>query len=96
MCHRYLQVGIGSDQKQSRKYGNTVFAIISIWDLFPDAEGQLIVMKSLDPSRTEKIFIRRRLGHTAVSAIKSNRKAMNRNWSNQKANPALKTKAGNI
>ena len=26
---------------------------------------------------------------------KSNRKAMNRNWTNQKANPALKTKAGN-
>ena len=26
---------------------------------------------------------------------KSNRKSMNRNWSNQKANPALKTKAGN-
>ena len=26
---------------------------------------------------------------------KSNRKAMNRNWSNQKANPALKTKVGN-
>ena len=26
----------------------------------------------------------------------SNRKAMNRNWSNQKANPALKTKAENI
>ena len=25
---------------------------------------------------------------------KSNRKAMNRNWSNQRANPALKTKAG--
>ena len=25
----------------------------------------------------------------------SNRKAMNRNWSNQKANPALKTKEGN-
>ena len=24
--------------------------------------------------------------------LKSNRKAMNRNWSNQKANPALKTK----
>ena len=27
--------------------------------------------------------------------IKSNRKAINRNWSNQKANPTLKTKAGN-
>ena len=26
---------------------------------------------------------------------KSNRKAMNRNWGNQKAIPALKTKAGN-
>ena len=26
---------------------------------------------------------------------KSNRKAMNRNWSNQKANPALKTNMGN-
>ena len=26
--------------------------------------------------------------------VKSNRKAMNRNWSNQKANPALKSKAG--
>ena len=29
------------------------------------------------------------------SANKSNRQAMNRNWSNQKDNPALKTKAGN-
>ena len=28
-------------------------------------------------------------------ACESNRKAMNRNWSNQKSNPALKTKAGN-
>ena len=27
--------------------------------------------------------------------VKRNRKAINRNWSNQKANPALKTKAGN-
>ena len=26
---------------------------------------------------------------------KRNRKAMNRNWSNQKANPTLKTKSGN-
>ena len=30
-----------------------------------------------------------------LNLYKSNRKAMNRNWSNQKANPALKTKAGN-
>ena len=31
----------------------------------------------------------------AHSVSKSNRKAMNRNWSNQKANPAFKTKTGN-
>ena len=30
-----------------------------------------------------------------VTKDESNRKAMNRNWSNQKANPAPKTKAGN-
>ena len=30
-----------------------------------------------------------------VIGNKSNRKAMNRTWSNQKANPALKTKTGN-
>ena len=31
----------------------------------------------------------------SINHTKSNRKAMNRNWSNQKANPALKTKVGN-
>ena len=30
-----------------------------------------------------------------TDGYENNRKAMNRNWSNQKANPALKTKAGN-
>ena len=40
------------------------------------------------------------VSYGAISTIcanryhKSNRKAMNRNWSNQKANPALKTKTG--
>ena len=33
--------------------------------------------------------------YLALPCSKSKRKAMNRNWSNQKANPALKTKAGN-
>ena len=32
---------------------------------------------------------------TNVRNIKSNGKAMNRNWSNQKANPAPKTETGN-
>ena len=30
-----------------------------------------------------------------IFILKSNRKAMNRNWSKQKANPALKNKTGN-
>ena len=30
-----------------------------------------IIMKSLDPLRAKKIFIRKKLGHTAVSAIKA-------------------------
>ena len=30
-----------------------------------------------------------------MTLSKSNRKAMHRNWSNQKANPALETKTGN-
>ena len=35
-------------------------------------------------------------GKVAVDLYtKSNRKPMNRNWINQKANPALKTKTGN-
>ena len=32
--------------------------------------------------------------HIDILKKKSNRKAMNRNWGNQKANPALKTKTG--
>ena len=34
-------------------------------------------------------------GETTLLMIKSNGKAMNRNWSNQNANPVLKTKTGN-
>ena len=33
--------------------------------------------------------------NSAPDDNQSNRKAMNRNWCNQKANPALKTKTGN-
>ena len=35
------------------------------------------------------------LGEVQLSLEKSNGKAMNRNWSNQKANPAHKKKTGN-
>ena len=33
-----------------------------------------IIMKSLDPLRAKKTFIRKKLGHTAVSAIKASSK----------------------
>ena len=40
--------------------------------------------------------VRARISEMRATVIgRSYRKAMNRNWSNQKANPALKTKAGN-
>ena len=35
------------------------------------AQNIQIIMKSLDPLRAKKIFIRKKLGHTAVSAIKA-------------------------
>ena len=33
--------------------------------------GGIKIMKSLDPLRAKKIFIRKKYGHTAVSAIKA-------------------------
>ena len=33
--------------------------------------SEQIIMKSLDPLRAKKTFIRKKLGHTAVSAIKA-------------------------
>ena len=44
---------------KSKKYAKT-------WNL-----GNQIIMKSLDPLRSKKKFIRKKLGHTAVSAIKA-------------------------
>ena len=35
------------------------------------------------------------ISHFELQRFQSNRKAMERNWGNQKANPALKTKTGN-
>ena len=42
----------------------------------------------------KRLFLKDRVRRVVI-IIESNRKAMNRNWSNQKANPAHKTKAGN-
>ena len=48
--------------------------MISIYQIFSAEVSMiacLIIMKSLDPLRAKKIFIRKKLGHTAVSAIKA-------------------------
>ena len=53
--------------------------------------------KSLDPLRTKKTFIRKKLGHTAVSAIQASsvtllnlaKEARGRNWKFSKFNMAV-------
>ena len=55
-------------------------------------------IESFDTSYTSHIWLhfQCRLVHLVLdSQKKSNRMAMNRHWNNQKANPSLKTKAGN-
>ena len=65
---------------------------------FPEkwSEGYIIpIFKKGDtnePSNYRGITLLSTLGNKHVR--KSNRKAINRNWSNQRANPALKTKSG--
>ena len=38
-CYHYLQVSKGSDQKQPRKSGDTIFPIISLWGYFLNVQG---------------------------------------------------------
>ena len=40
-CSCYMKISKGSNQKQQRKSGNTIFPIISLWGYFLDAQGQL-------------------------------------------------------
>ena len=40
-CSCYMKVSKGSNQKQQRKSGNTIFPIISLWGYFLDAQGHL-------------------------------------------------------
>ena len=42
-----------------------------------------------------KAYMQNLIQNDQAVSEKSNEKAMNRNWSNQKTNPALKTKMGN-
>ena len=51
-CYHYLQVSKGSDQKQPRKSGDTIFPIVSLWGYFLDVQGQitqyLVVLSGLN------------------------------------------------
>ena len=47
---------------------DSVFNSFSPFDI---QEEQLIIIKSFDPLRAKKTFIRKKLGHTMVSAIKA-------------------------
>ena len=49
---------------------------------------------TVDPDRINRLLVCLKTGrHELVK--ESNREVVNRNWSNQKANPALKAKTGN-
>ena len=45
---------------------NKVFVIQNLMEIW-----YIIIIKSLDPLRAKKTFIRKKLGHTMVSAIKA-------------------------
>ena len=54
------------------------------------------VYRFLELQRHFIIRIDTDIDYTSLQKLgEGNRKTMNRNWSNQKANPALKTKTGN-
>ena len=62
--------------------------------------SRILIINRIGHFRHHKHFNLIRINYTLIYdyfSVRdgSNSKAMNRNWSNQKANPALKTKAGN-
>ena len=46
-----MKVSNGSNQKQQRKSGNTIFPIISLWGYFLDAQGQLTLQSVVRSGR---------------------------------------------
>ena len=49
-CLRYLQVRIGSDEKQQRKSGDTVFTIITLWELSVAMETRVLIRSGPKPN----------------------------------------------
>ena len=81
-------------------FGNRIMLILLyVYMIF--ATHHFSMYASLPPCSCKNIFLQIETNiqlssqYYLESKFKSNRKAMNRNWSNQKANPALKTKTGN-
>ena len=81
-----------SDIKYIRGAGGGTHTIL--WQI-------LLPIRVADVELMQRFYVIDQVGYNCLFGIdflqqnKSNRKAMNRNWSNQKSNPALKTKAGN-
>ena len=49
-CHHYLQVRKGSDEKQPRKSGDTVFSIITLWELSVAMETRVLIRSGTKPN----------------------------------------------
>ena len=43
VCHRYLQVSKGSNQKQPRKRDDALFPIITLWELSVAMETKFLI-----------------------------------------------------
>ena len=71
-----------------------MYVVIMVYPCACTCANLLLLVVALCPI-TKAISAELGIETLRMSLEKSNRKAMNRNWSNQKANPALKTKAGN-
>ena len=80
--------------RDKRSYRNWKAVFMACVDTAP-ATGEYKLLQLRQCLSREALNVIENLGHSATAYEKSKRKAMNRNWYNQKANPALNTKAGN-
>ena len=75
----------GADQFNLEKY-------LGVSDLSGMSVSSVFILRS---ETDQQKYLHVSTCHNVQKVYKSNRKAMNKNWSNQKANPTLKTKTGN-
>ena len=69
-CTRYEANELEKIQIEAARIVTDATKLVSIDSLYSET-GWEIIIKSLDPLRAKKTFIRKKLGHTMVSAIKA-------------------------